>query len=50
LVWSGLFVYAWFIARTAMDINNLAATGIVGLSFVLDVLIEGIIGLMIASS
>ena len=50
LVWSGLFVYAWFIARTAMDINNLAAAGIVGLSFVLDVLIEGIIGLMIASS
>ena len=49
VLWSGIFVYAWFIARTAMDIPGLAAVGIVLLSFVIDILIDGISELMIAS-
>ncbi len=48
VIWSGLFVYAWFIAKTALDISGPAAAGIVGLSFVLDILIDGVSGVMIA--
>ena len=50
VLWSGIFVYAWFIAKTAMDITGPAAVGIVALSFVLDILIDGISGLIIAAT
>ncbi len=47
-VWGAILVYAWFIAKTAMDLTGLAAAGLVLLSVIIEMLIDGISSFMIA--
>ena len=47
-VWGAILAYAWFIAKTAMDVTGLAAAGLVLLSVIIEMLIDGISSFMIA--